>query len=186
MRDPILNFLAVDPGDVHQGTGYFEIDWSYNRVTDVGDPTLIRHWTRDLKSDPLFRLVEESPLDAVIIEEYRLYPELAREQGYSDFQTTQNIGVLKYICDRRGIPYFMQGASIKKKARRIGERLEFPGSIRMIGTGRSKYRGWDFDGPSQHERDATAHGVWWAFNHPASSLRETHYKGKCRLVVGAG
>lgn len=186
LATPILNFLAIDPGDVHQGTGYFEIDISYDVEEQKGKPTLVRHWTRDLNSVKLFKLVEEASVDALVIEEYRLYPELAREQGYSDFQTSQNIGVLKYICDQRGIPYFMQGASIKKKARRIGERLEFPGSIRMIGTGRGRYRGWDFGGPSQHERDATAHGVWWAFNHHASPIKDAHYKQQCRLIVGAG
>lgn len=182
---PILNFLSIDPGDVHQGIGYFEIDWTLNVETNETEPTLWRHWTRDLDRATLFELAETADVDAFIIEAFRLYPELAREQGYSEFLTPQTIGVLRYIARRRHIPYFIQGADVKKKARRIGERLGFPGSIRMLGSGRYRYRGWDFQGPSQHERDATGHGVWWAFNHPKSSVNGLHHKRKCRLEIAS-
>lgn len=180
-RMPITNFLAIDPGDIHQGVAYFEIDISL----EVGS-TLRRFWTRDLKRDALLRLVEDASIDALVVETFVLYPWMAREQGYSKFPTVKVIGVLEYIAELRGLPIFIQGADVKKKSRRIGERLGFPGSIRMIGSARGKYRGWDYDGPSQHERDATGHGVWWAFEHPASIIRGQHRTGQCRLVDSSG
>lgn len=176
LSNPILNFLSIDPGDVHNGTVYWEIEWSNSQ------PSLIRHWTRDLKRDTLLRLVEDSPLDALVVETYVLYPEMAREQGYSDFPTPKLIGVLEYIAEIRGIPFFLQGAFVKKKARRIGEKIGFPGKERMIGTARNRYRGWDFDGPSQHERDGTGHGLYWAFRHQASTL--CRKENQTTIVIG--
>lgn len=176
MNPLIRNFLPIDPGDVHQGVSYFEIECEL-----PGNWTLWRHWTRDLNRKGLFELLETAALDAVMLEEFRLYPEMARNQGYSDFKTSQIIGAVVYICESRGIPVYLQGASLKKKARRIGEDLGFPGKERWIGTGRGRYWGWDFEAPSQHERDATAHGVYWAFNHEDSPIRGRHKKD-CRLA----
>lgn len=179
MSTPVLNFLAIDPGDVHQGVAYFEID-----ISMVEGRTVKRWWTRDLTRASLIKLVEEASIDALVVEEFRLYPELAREQGYSDFKTPKIIGVLEYLAEVRCIPVYGQGASLKRKARRIGERSGFPGKMRMLGSGRSRYRGWDFEGPSQHERDATAHGVWWAFRNADSLVRDMDLKRECRLEVG--
>ena len=162
MRD----FLAIDPGDVHNGVAYFT----------CLDRRLIRHWTRDLKRDTLFGLVETAVVDGFVIEEFRLYPELAREQGYSDFPTVEVIGVVKYLARKRDLPCVVQGASIKSKSRRIGERLDpNKGRIRSLGTGRGTRRGWDWDAPTQHERDATSHGTWFALRGKDSPLFERDY-----------
>lgn len=174
----VLNYLSIDPGDVHQGTAYFEIDLSIN-----DGHCLKRWWTRDLDRKSLIKVVEEADVNAIVIEAYRLYPELAREQGYSDFPTVKVIGVVEYIAELRGIEVFVQGADVKKRARRIGERGGMPGKERMLGAGRGRYRGWDFDGPSQHERDATAHGVWWAFRNKNSLLSDLDLKRECRMEV---
>lgn len=192
MPSPILNLLAIDPGDVHQGVSYFEIDIAGPTVEEFlaspgegGVPTLRRHWTRDLSRQNLLDLVETASVDAIVVEEFRLYPDMARQQGYSDFKTSKVIGVLEFIAYKRGLPCYIQGASLKKKARRIGERLGFPGKERWIGTGRGRYWGWDFDGPSQHERDATAHGTWWAFRNADSPIYEMDSKQKARLEVAS-
>lgn len=170
----VSNFLVVDPGNIHQGTAYFEIELA-------PEFALVRHWTRDLNRETLEDLVESAELDAIVMEEFRLYPELAREQGYSNFPTVEVIGSIRYIARKREVPYFVQGTALKKKARRIGERLGCAGGIRMLGAGRNRYLGWDFSGPSQHERDATAHGVWWAFNSDHSPVKGMHYKRECEV-----
>jgi hypothetical protein len=174
-----INLVAVDPGDIHQGVASFELS----------DRTIIRHWTRDLTSEALFGLVELAPIDVLVVEEYRLYPEFARQQGYSDFPTCETIGVLKYLACKRSIPIYMQGASIKKKSRRIGERIApGMGKERMIGSGRSSYWGWDYGDRTQHERDATAHGVWWTLRNQASPLFECDYvkNGGVKFREGGG
>lgn len=160
----MISLLAIDPGDVHNGVAYFELG-----MLDVG-AGLTRFWTADMVRDDLENLVETAPIDVLVVEEFRLYPQLAREQGYSDFQTCQRIGVLDYLARKRGIPIYMHGGSLKRKARGLGEGLRFPGKERMIGTGRGKYWGWDFQARSQHERDATGHGVWWSFRNQNSPL----------------
>ncbi len=166
----IRHILSIDPGDVHNGVAYGFVDTS----------GLIVHWTRDLKRVTLGRLCESADVDGIVVEEFRLYPELAREQGYSNFPTCEVIGMIAWICETRGLPMFRQGASVKKKSRRIGERINVPGSVRTLGTGRSSYRGWDFDGPTQHERDAKAHLYWWGYRNPSSVLFETDYRKQKR------
>lgn len=171
MNGPILNLLAVDPGDIHQGVAYFEMDCKYNPETERGDWSLILHWTRDLSVDALEELTETASVDAIVIEEFRLYPDKAREQGYSDFKTTQRVAVVDYICRKRGIEFFVQGASIKRLARAYGRRSGlFPHQPRM--------RDWDFNAPSQHERDAIAHGVWWTLKNKRSPMYDLDSSGE--------
>lgn len=170
------HFLAIDPGDVHQGVAYF---------TTARNRGLIRHWTRDLTRAQLLGLAEGADVDGWVVEEFRLYPELAREQGFSNFPTCEVIGVLQYLADTRGLVMVRQGGGMKKKARQIGERVSPErGSVRRIGTARGSVWGWDFNAPSQHERDATAHGVWYAFRGGASELLERDYtkNGKLGLL----
>lgn len=169
------HFLAVDPGGVHQGVAYMT-------TTSKG---LMRHWTRDLTREQLFKLAEESAVDGWVVEEFRLLPELAREQGYSHFPTCEVIGVLDYIADKRGLIMVRQGSGMKKKARQLGERVDpTAGYHRSIGTARGTVFGWDYHAPTQHERDATAHGVWYAFRAAGSELFEKDYtkNGKLGLL----
>lgn len=172
-----VHFLAIDPGDVHCGVAYCTA-----RVEP--SPILFVHWTRDLRPTTLDDLMDSANVSGWAIEAFRLYPELAREQGYSDFPTVERIGVAKYIARKRELWCTVQGAGIKKKSRRIGERIcPSMGSIRMIGTGRGRYRGWDWNAPTQHERDAISHGVWWAFNNSQSPLHDAHLSKERRAVI---
>ncbi len=157
-----MRLLAIDPGAVHNGLAYFELYPQEHKLT--------RWWTRDLSPEALTDFLEQTvtQFDVVVVEEFRLYPELAREQGYSDFPTVEMIGVIKYLCKRANVKVVMQGASIKRKSRRIGERTGFPGKVRSLGAGRNRYTGWDYQAPSQHERDATAHGAWHVFTNESS------------------
>jgi hypothetical protein len=163
-----VHFLAIDPGDVHCGVAYLT-------ARTLPAPVLFVHWTRDLRPDSHDDLLESASVDGWVVEAFRLYPELAREQGYSDFPTVQRIGVAKYIARRRSVWCDIQGADLKKKSRRIGERLcPSQGSIRTLGSGRSRYVGWDWNAPTQHERDAISHGAWWAFNSKRSPIYDSH------------
>jgi hypothetical protein len=53
----------------------------------------------------------------VVIEEFRLYPDKAAVQGYSQLKTVEVIGVVRYLCAVSEIELIEQGASIKKPAR---------------------------------------------------------------------
>lgn len=175
-----VHFLAMDPGDVHCGMAYLTA-----RQLPGACPVLFVHWTRDLKPDSADDLLDRASVAGWAVEAFRLYPELAREQGYSDFPTCERIGVAKYIARRRSLWCAIQGADVKRRARRIGERIcPSQGTIRRLGSARSHYTGWDWNAPSQHERDAVSHGVWWAFNNRQSPLYDTHLiKGEGRAII---
>lgn len=85
----------------------------------------------------------------VIIEEYRLYPDLLQQQGYSKVQTVEVIGVIRYLCGLAGVEMIEQGASIKKPAFAV-----------------MKARGFEWPkGLDQHAKDAVAHG-YYRIHHP--------------------
>lgn len=111
--------------------------------------------------------------DIVIVEEFRLYPWLARSQAFSDFKTVEVIGVIKYLTAKHNLPLYMQQAGIKKEARSLAEDHGWPMVERSLGSGKGKYRGPDFDfRGQQHGRDALAHAVYWAWRNPHSPTYE--------------
>lgn len=110
--------MAIDPGDKHVG-------WAYG----LGKTKKLRtssikagEWSADeaiAKIEVgLTGVFNTGDMDRrVVVEEFRLYPDKAQAQGYSDFETAQMIGVIKYICSERGIEVIEQGAGIKKPTR---------------------------------------------------------------------
>lgn len=166
-----MKLFALDPGNINQGcaSGLIEGGDLY-----IGQTMNIRHRT-ELWDELVTQ--HQNGVQLVIVEEFRLYPEMARQQGYSDFMTTQVIGSVRFMSEYLDwFPFTLAKAEFKAKARRIGERAGLPGSIRMLGSGRTKYRGWDFQAKTQHERDAIAHLVYWVFRNEASPLYERDLK----------
>lgn len=87
--------LCIDPGDVHVGLAFFHLD--------PGTPTgLVCHYAcekpPDRAVDLLARLSFQGFLHTVVFERFRLYADLAAEQKGSEFETSQMIGVIKWIC----------------------------------------------------------------------------------------
>lgn len=112
------------------------------------------------------------PYDAVVVEEFRLYPWLAQSQGFSTLPTVKCIGVIEYLCAKQDVPIYLQRADIKKEARSIAQCLGWPMKERSLGSGKGKYRGPDFDYPgAQHPRDALAHAIYWAYRNSMSPLK---------------
>lgn len=172
-----VHFLSIDPGDIHNGACYLTA-----RLEPT--PMLWLHWSRDLSPTALENLLENANVSGWVVESFHLYPELAREQGYSTFPTVERIGVCKYIARRRKLSCHMQKAAEKPDGRRIGERLVPElGSIRTIGSGRSRRRAWDWNLPSQHERDAMTHGAYWAFKNRQSPLFEFDLKRRAAICL---
>lgn len=162
--------LAVDPGVTCGVAGLiigrdsefgFEVDWCEN----IEPAELYR------------RLHDAAYVDAkVVVEEFRLYPHMARQQAWSQMETCEVIGVVKYLCVRYDLDLYMQKALVKKPARGIAVREGMPMKDRMLGSGKGRYKGPDFDytGP-QHRRDALAHGVYWSFKNPDSPIYNPEY-----------
>lgn len=163
-----VHFLAIDPGDVHNGVCYLTA-----RIEPT--PTLWLHWSRDLNPTQLEDLLENANVSGWVVESFHLYPEMAPQLKYSTFPTCERIGVCKYIARKRKVFCKMQNATVKPDGRRIGERLHPElGAVRSLGTARGSRQGWDWNLPSQHERDAMTHGTYWAFNSKESPLHDLH------------
>jgi hypothetical protein len=159
---PVFRFWSIDPGDVHNALARWVLPRDYSGEWRAPQVEQVDEY------DPggLIDLVEQGidELDALIVEEFRLYPWLAREQGYSAFRTVEQIGVLKYIARQANVPLVLQGANVKKMALLIARGHGFP--LKKLQGGRE-----DFVANNQHKRDAIAHGVWWAYRGEASPLR---------------
>lgn len=54
--------------------------------------------------------------DVVVFERFNLYPGMAKTLSWNTFYPCEVIGVIRYLCDARGIPYYEQAPSIKKYA----------------------------------------------------------------------
>jgi len=103
--------LAIDPGGVHCGMAWFNnavcIRVEEHTPNDCVD--LTSHWLR------------QAGTEALVIEEFRLYPWLAAAQSFSTFETVETIGALKTVHRwlGGGVALAMQPASIKEPTRKI-------------------------------------------------------------------
>lgn len=176
---------AIDPGDVHCGLAKFHVVPPGHRLnrsstwqalceiaTELDPVGLVRSLEPAAWSGELFDELRPDDIALYVVEEFRLYPWMARQQGYSDFKTPRLIGKLEYLAERAGKPLYLQGASNKKpavaKARRYAADLAEPGfgpELVRLASGR-----YDFKGRNQHVRDAIAHGWWWLLTNPDSPV----------------
>lgn len=133
-----LNFVSIDPGDIHVGF----VSW------DQSLPDHLEEFSPQKCLKVIQRMAKTNWLDLVVIEDWRLYPEMAQKMIGSDFPSCQLIGALKYILDGADIPYHLQPAQVKYPTMGILKNSRF----RLI----SKRTGC-----SQHVQDAELHG--WHF-----------------------
>jgi len=172
---------AIDPGEAWCGVALLELvpssqqrpgRPSYLDCSSRGQIRIQGAWT--LQPSTLYRWLETHipHLHHVVLENYRLYPWMAREQGYSELLTAQCVGVVRYIAARHEVPLTLQDAKGSlKEGRAIASRSGFDMVPRILGSGRFKYRGPDFKLPGRpHRRDACAHGVFWSARDPQSPL----------------
>jgi len=88
----------------------------------------------------LHALIESYNPDVVVYEEFRLYPAMAKAKSFSTFPEVEVIGVLKYLCQQRGLTPVAQKASYK-------DQVEIPRRVDGV------------KGP--HARDALRHAVYY-------------------------
>jgi hypothetical protein len=96
--------LAVDPGGT---TG-----WSLWAISDDGHPELISSG-QVLTWHGLDGIISED-VAIVVMEAFRLFPQRAKEQIGSDFPAVQVIGVVRYLCEKRGIEVVLKPAGDKE------------------------------------------------------------------------
>jgi len=165
-----VRILAIDPGE---SSGVARLD-----VVDVSKLGVVRKeivpvFVRTFDQAGVYAELEGPQFyDAVVLEEFRLFPWMATYQSFSELPTVEVIGVVKYLCAKNDTPLYVQRADIKKEARSIAEATGWKMKDRSLGSGKGKYRGPDFDYPGpQHPRDALAHGIYWIYRHRMSPLK---------------
>jgi len=171
---------AVDPGEAWCGLSEWLLvpsataRYSADHVDQSRKGKLVLLRAVTVEPSVLYRELETlmPSLHHLVLERYSLYPWLAREQGYSELETAQCVGVVKYICTRADVDFTLQDAKKNlKEGRANALKAGFQMKDRVLGSGRFKYRGPDFDLPGKpHRRDACAHGAMWATTNPRSPL----------------
>lgn len=118
-----MKLLAIDPGHVHVGMALFE-DGVCTNAWEM-TPVVALEYVRVNLAEQL--------LDVLVIEEFRLYPWMAKQQSFDDLPTVQLIGALKYLWATCGATVFhrqgedgeqtcvlaMQPATIKEPTRNV-------------------------------------------------------------------
>lgn len=97
--------LVFDPGE---NTGWVcEETWDTGKVTLVGGTAVRSH----KKVAELFHIYNPT---LVVFERFNLYPGMAKTMSWNSFYPCEVIGVIRYLCESRNIPYVEQAPSIKK------------------------------------------------------------------------
>lgn len=167
-RDNLTRILAIDPGDVHNGVCAATLDPD----RDEGSQLQVR-WQGDWDRHKLISELEEyqnsqvTRVDAVLIEQFVLYPWMAREQGYSEFPTVKIIGIVEYLVGMLDVPLLKMKTSNKDPAVAVA-RSHQPRLLRTY-PNRKKGKVY-FIGSNEHERDALAHLCWFAWRDKRSPL----------------
>lgn len=97
--------VAIDPGDIHVGVAVF-VGANCIEAYEVEPAEILVRMERWMVTEAL---------DEVIVEAFRLYPWMAKNQGFSEFLTPQLIGAIKYVVARFGnMQVIEQPATVKK------------------------------------------------------------------------
>jgi len=123
-----MRVLAIDPGKAN-GWALFM------------DGSLLESGVAD--KEQLYSMLETEELDHVVYESYRLYATHSRQMIGDEFLTPQIIGVIQYICTKRGITFSEQPATTKA----------FHNDRRLKDMGLYV--------PIDHRRDAIRHGLYY-------------------------
>jgi hypothetical protein len=118
-----MRVLALDPGD--------KVGWARADVADDGSWIDLRHGITPLR-DMALAIAESLDIaygwngyddckshtnyDLIVIEDWRLYPQMAKTMVGSSFPSVQFIGMVKLCCWLSSTKLVTQGASIKTTA----------------------------------------------------------------------
>src|SRR5258708_1845457 len=106
--------LSIDPGEVHVGVALLRLTGGGLKITC--------DWAYEIKPPELIQMLEKEErthIGQVLCEEFRLYPWKMAQQGFSQIKTVELIGVIRYLCEKRGFKLTEQPASIKEPTERI-------------------------------------------------------------------
>jgi hypothetical protein len=137
--DRDVKIIAVDPGEEHNGVAVF-IDGACRFTASVRRDCLFNSlgaWAGLFCRDSL-------RFDAMVVEEFKLYPSKASALSWSTLGTVEIIGALRERCRSEELEFVTQPASIKRATRALVQR-----------------RGLALLGSDTHARDAELHGYYY-------------------------
>lgn len=140
-------YLGIDPGKANGVCGYdenFYIQFMWTIPSD--DMTLFLNTFKHIKK--------------CVVERYKLYPNKAKQQTYSDMETSRIIGRIEYWAESNQIDLIMQGANIKNTGYAWLGLKALPKSD-----------------PRNHEFDAHVHFMYWAIRNGHVNLRDLIKRG---------
>lgn len=125
---------------------------AYFEDNDDGEPTCVRAWeeTPDGCTDQIVDWLLDG-IDAIVVEEFRLYPWAAEQQSFKTFPEVEVIGVIKWLhrtmAEENGSQcrLVMQQASIKEPTTKILRHKKIKSLAKAVGAG-------------GHAKDAELHG----------------------------
>lgn len=160
----MVRVLALDPGDK---VGWARADvaddgtWTDLRhgITPLRDMALAIHSALDLHAGVMCHDDEDNQdpnpdYDLIVMEDWRLYPHMAKQMIGSSFPSVQFIGMVRLCCWMSGTKLVVQGASIKKTADKT-LRANRPDLYEMVTTARTH--------DDAHDTDAIRHLWHWTW-----------------------
>lgn len=96
----MANLIAIDPGDIYVGVAFFETEtssWAESEDKDWSCVDAQEFTPVGFEDAFALSLLDGDSYDAVIFERWRLYGDHAANQVGSEFETSQLIGVIKYL-----------------------------------------------------------------------------------------
>lgn len=134
--------VAIDPGGVHVGVAGFS--YGDDPAVCVRAIELNPEQTEDM----LWGMCAGAALDRLVIETWRLFPDMAPKLSGSDMPTSQLIGSLRWMARQHGIPVVMQEPTIKLPTISLLRAAMVP--LRSV----REHKGG-------HAKDAELHGWCW-------------------------
>lgn len=135
--------LGIDPGDRHVGAAQWATGDTGISCVEIGRTGAVATIRQTLED-----AIETYDRVVLVCETFQLYGDKAEAQIGSAMETSQMIGMLKYVAEQLGIEFEGQGALIKNATRKqlFARKIKLQGSI--------------------HAKDAGLHTAYFVlFNH---------------------
>ena len=136
-------WLSIDPGDIHVGLATWMGDECKSAIETTPEGLIAT----------LEYMLEGKVIDLVVCEKFALYAWNEKSMAGNEFETSQLIGVIKYLCKRHGVPYVGQFASEHKRIYKLGW---------FLAMSNKEQRAMPYWGQGGHAKDAWVAGRWFA------------------------
>lgn len=151
-----MRVLALDPGE--------RVGWARADVGPDGAWTHMRHGITALRDMALSLTTRLDHYDVVVMEDWRLYPHMAKTMVGSSFPSVQFVGMVRLLCwQRPAVTLVTQGAGIKTTADKVMARLR-PELFETVTAPRAH--------DDAHDMDAVRHLFFWTWKNVQVPLAE--------------